>query len=91
MIGVAVPKYVYNSCPLKHEVVNLLMSSEMLYHEDLRYSNWKVTCIKYNTIHHHNMIFHDLVEGGIPMLSFINFYFMYIDQIVICRYRLEIL
>ena len=34
MIGVAVPKYVYNSWPLKHEVVNLLMSGEMLYHED---------------------------------------------------------
>ena len=37
MIGVAVPKYVYNSCPLKHEVVNLLMLGEMLYHEDLRF------------------------------------------------------
>ena len=37
MIWVAVPKYVYNSCPLKHEVENLLMSGEMLYHEDPRF------------------------------------------------------
>ena len=37
MIGVAVPKYVYNSCPLKHEVVNLLMLGEILYNEDLRF------------------------------------------------------
>ncbi len=37
MIGVVVPKYVYNSFPLKHEVVNLLMSGEILYHEDPRF------------------------------------------------------
>jgi len=37
MIGVSVPKYVYNSCPLKHEVINILMSGEMLYNEDLRF------------------------------------------------------
>ena len=37
MIGVVVPKNVYNSFPLKHEVVNILMSSEMLYHEDPRF------------------------------------------------------
>ena len=37
MIGVAVPKNVYNSCPLKHEVINLLMSGEMIYHEDPRF------------------------------------------------------
>ena len=37
VIGVGVPKYVYNSCPLKHEVVNLLISGEMLYHEDSRF------------------------------------------------------
>jgi len=34
MIGVVVPKNVYNSYPLKHEVVNLLMLGEILYHED---------------------------------------------------------
>ena len=37
MIGVAVPKYVYNSFSLKHEVINLLMLGEMLYHEDPRF------------------------------------------------------
>jgi len=37
VIGVVVPKYVYNSCHLKHEVVNLLMSGEMFYHEDPRF------------------------------------------------------
>ena len=31
------PKNVYNSFPLKHEVVNILMSGEMLYHEDPRF------------------------------------------------------
>ena len=72
VIGVAVPKYVYNSCPLKHEVVKLLMLGEMLYHEDPRYLTRKVTYIRYNTIHHHNIIFHDLDKAGIAMLNFIN-------------------
>jgi len=27
----------YNSCPLKHEVVNLLMSGEMIYHENSKF------------------------------------------------------
>ena len=36
-IWVAVPKYFYNSGPLRHEVVNLLMSGEMLYREALRF------------------------------------------------------
>ena len=69
----AVPKNVYNSCPLKHEVVNLLMSGEMLYHEDTKFfraGRWPV--IRYNTIHYLHNIFHDLVEVGIPMLIFIN-------------------
>jgi len=58
MIGVAVPKNVYNSCPLKHEVINLLMSGEMLYHEDLKFfqaGRWLV--IRYNTIHYLHNIF----------------------------------
>ena len=33
----AVPKNFYNSCPLKHEVFNILMSGEMLYHEDSKF------------------------------------------------------
>ena len=37
MIGVAVPKNVYYSCPLKHEIINLLMWGEMLYHEDPKF------------------------------------------------------
>jgi len=37
VIGVAMPKYFYNSCPLKHEVVNLLMSGEMIYNEHPRF------------------------------------------------------
>ena len=37
MIGVAVHKNVYNSCPLKHEVIDLLMSGEMIYHEALKF------------------------------------------------------
>jgi len=58
MIGVAVPKNVYNSCPLKHEVINLLMSSEMLYHEDLNFFQaGRRPVIRYNTIHHLHNIF----------------------------------
>ena len=37
MIGVEVPKNVYNSCPLKHEVVNLSDAGEMLYYEDPKF------------------------------------------------------
>ena len=37
------------------------------------------------------MTFHELAEGGIHMLNFMDFHFMYIDQIVIYRYRLVIL
>ena len=73
MIGVVVPKYVYNSCPLKHEFENLLMLGEMLYHEDLRFfRTGRQPVIRYNTIHYLHNIFHDLAEAGIPMLSFIN-------------------
>ena len=73
MIGVAVPKNVYNSCPLKHEVVNLLMSCEIIYHEDSKFFRARRRpVIKYNTIHYLHNNFHDLDEAGIPMLSFIN-------------------
>ena len=73
MIGVAVPKNVYNSFPLKHEVVNLLMSGEMLYHEDLKFFQARRRpVIRYNTIHYLHNIFHELAEAGIPILSFIN-------------------
>ena len=91
MIGVAVPIYDYNSCPLKHEVINLLMSGELLCHEDPRCSNWKVTYnkIQYNTSS--SYYFHDLSEVGIPMLSFYKFIFMYMEQITICGCRLVIL
>jgi len=37
VIGVAVQKYVYSSFPLKHEVIDILMSGEMIYHEDPRF------------------------------------------------------
>ena len=38
MLNAVRHKNVYNSCPLKHEVVNIfLMSGEMLYHEDPRF------------------------------------------------------
>jgi len=58
MIGVAVPKNVYNSWPLKHEVVNLLMSGEMLYHEDLKFFQaGRRPVIRYNTIHYLHNIF----------------------------------
>jgi len=58
MIGVTVPKNVYNSCPLKHDVVNLLMSSEMLYHEDLKFFQARRRpVIRYNTIHYLHNIF----------------------------------
>ena len=73
MIGVAVPRNVYNSCPLKHEVVNLLMSGEMLYHEDPKFFRvGRRPVIRYNIIYYFHNIFHDLAEAGIPMLSFIN-------------------
>ena len=73
MIGVAVPKNVYNSFPLKHEVINLSMSGEMLYHEDPKFfwaGRWPV--IRYNTIHYLHNIFQDIAEAGIPILSFID-------------------
>ena len=58
MLGVAVPKNVYNSCPLKHEVVILLMSSEMLYYEDLKFFQAeRRPVIRYNTIHYLHNIF----------------------------------
>ena len=71
-IGVAVLKSVYNNCPLKHEVVNILMSSEMFYHEDLRSLELEgdMYKIQYNTLS--SYYFHDLAEAGIPMLNFIN-------------------
>ena len=73
MLGVAVPKNFYNSCPLKHEVVNLLMSGEMLCHEDPKFFRaGRRPVIRYNTIHYLHNIFHDLAEAGIPMLNFIN-------------------
>ena len=75
MIGVAVPKNVYNSCPLKREVFNILMSSEMLYHEDPKFfRDGRRPVIRYNTIHYLHNIFHDLAEAGIPMLNFINLF-----------------
>ena len=37
MIGVAVRKNVYKICPLKYDDVNLLMSGEMIYHEDPKF------------------------------------------------------
>ena len=73
MLGVVVPKNVYNSCPLKHEVVNLLMSGEMLYYEDPKFFQaGRRHVIRYNKINYLHNIFHDLAEAGIPMLSFIN-------------------
>ena len=73
MIGLEVPKNVYNSFPLKHEVVNLLMSGEMIYYEDPKFFRaGRQPVIRYNTIHYLHNIFHDLAEVGIPMLSFIN-------------------
>ena len=73
MIGVVVPKNVYNSCPLNHEVVNLLISGEMLYHEDPNFFRARRRpVIRYNTRHYIHNIFHDIDEVGIPMLNFIN-------------------
>ena len=46
-------KNVYNSCPLKYEAVNLLVSGEMLYYEDPKFFQcWEETCnkIQYNTL-----------------------------------------
>jgi len=37
VIGFVVPKYVYNSCRLKYEVKNILMSGEIIYHQDPRF------------------------------------------------------
>ena len=69
---IEVPKYFYNRCP-KSEVENLLMSGEMLYHEDPRFfRTGRRPVIRYNTIHYLHNIFHDLAEAGIPMLSVIN-------------------
>jgi len=53
MIGVKVPKKFYNSCSLKHEVINLLMSGEMLYHEDPKFFQaGRRLVIRYNKIHY---------------------------------------
>ena len=73
MLGVVGPKNVYNSCPLKYEAVNLLVSGEMLYYEDPKFFQcWEETCnkIQYSTLS--SYYFHDLAKAGIPMLSFIN-------------------
>ena len=73
MLGVVGHKNVYNSCPLKYEAVNLLVSGEMLYYEDPKFFQcWEETCnkIQYNTLS--SYYFHDLAEAGIPMLSFVN-------------------
>ena len=72
MLGSDVPKWICNNCPLKHEVVNLMMSREMLYSSgskvfELEGDMYK---IQYNTSS--TYYFHDLAEVGIPMLSFIN-------------------
>jgi len=67
MIGVAVPKNFYKSCPLKHEDVNLLMSGEMLYHEDPKFfqaRRWPV--IRYNTIHYLLNIFMIWMSRAFP-------------------------
>ena len=73
MIGAAVPKNFYNSFPLKHEVINLLMLGEILYHEDPKFFRaGRRPIIRYNKIHYLHNIFQDLAEAGIPMLSFIN-------------------
>ena len=62
-----------------------LMSGEMLYYEDPKFF-WagRRPVIRYNTIHYFDNIFHDLAEAGIPMLNFINSFFMYIGQTIVC-------
>ena len=57
----------------------------MLYYEDLKFF-WagRRPVIRYNTIHYLTTFFHDLAEAGIPMLSFINLFFMYIGQMIVC-------
>ena len=58
MLGVVLPKNFYNSFPLKHEVVNLLMSGEMLYYEDPKFFQaGRRPVIRYNTIHYLHNIF----------------------------------
>ena len=79
LIGVEVPKNVYNSCPLKHEVVNILMSGEMLYYEDpkfFRVGRWLV--IRYNTINCFDNIFSWSSWGGHSHAQLYKFIFMYI-------------
>ena len=71
MIGVEVSKNVYNSCPLKHEVVNLfdVRWNALLWGSEV-FPSWEVTCnkIQYNTLFLQHF-FHDLAEAE---LSFIN-------------------
>ena len=51
-------KNVYNSCPLKNEVVNLFMSGEMRYHEDPKFFRaGRRPVIRYNTMHYLHNIF----------------------------------
>ena len=45
MLGFDVPKWICNSCPLKHEAEKMPMSNEMC---DEEVSKWKVTYINYN-------------------------------------------
>jgi len=67
MIGVAVPKNVYNNCPLKHEIINLLMSGEMLYHEDPKFFELgRRLVIRYNTIHYLHNIFMIWLSRAFP-------------------------
>ena len=85
VIGVEVPKNVYNSCPLKHEVINhfwcrvkcLLWGSEV-------FLSWEVTCykIQYNSLY--DNIFSWSSWGGHSHARLYKFIFTYIGQTIVC-------
>ena len=85
MIGVEVPKNVYNSCPLKHEVVNLsdVGWNALLWGSEV-FLSWEVTCnnIKYNTLFWQHFSWSSW--GGHSHAQLYKFIFMYIGQTIVC-------
>ena len=75
MLNVVRHKNVYNSCPLKYEAVYRVKC----FIRRIRSSSnaGRRPVIRYNTIHYFSYCFHDLAEAGIPMLSFINSFFVH--------------
>ena len=70
MLIVVRHKNVYKSFPLKYEAIYRVKCFIRRIRSSFNVGRRPV--IRYNTIHYLHIVFHDLAEAGIPMLSFIN-------------------